>query len=784
MYAANTLFVPRSRHQIPNLFTYMKALYLNDQVSLMGKRLIWLLVFVNMISLSYAQQRLAGSTSNENARVNADIGTIVVSKKAQSEISPGVDFSFFTDIPSVPAFLLNDDPSFISMQDVGMGEDNTMWAIGAPESGTGNGNIYYRRAGTSAWVQAGGSGTRIDVSLRGNSVLVNEAGAVFNWISNLNSFQLLSGTINAVDVGVSAGTVQNAFVLVRNFGCHTLARSTGSGFFTEYPNICGTRLDVAPDGSVYVLSELAGEVYRVTFSGNTAAIAQTFPSLSFRDITVAADGKVWAVNSTTSYYLENGAWVADLNSRGIGYGSNRSGLSAGSDGDTPILTLNAEDDVPNNSRGQIIQRREDGSWMNAHKVRQSGNGNSIVIDVAPGTYRIQENPTQPAWKLVGINSAGGQVGTNLQDRLATITVAAGQTVHVEFVNAAFDYGDAPASYGTQSGNNGAVHQINTALTLGSTIDGDANGAPGTGATGDNDAVLNDEDGVSSFSTISAGSTTFTNYTVNVSARNATTSTANLCGWIDWNNNGTFEDGEGVCTTLAPGGTAATLVWPSSTLSGPVGTTGTYARFRLTTNVLLTGSATGAATDGEVEDYFIPFSGALPVTLITFEGSAKENHVALKWSTSEETNADGFDIQHSTNGKSWNVIGNVVAAGESRVQANYTFEHKAPAKGQNFYRLKMIDQDKTFSMSKIISAIFDKTPLLTIYPNPASDRILISNDELVKQGTLHTASGVKVSELRNHFQEGIDVSKLSQGIYMITIIQLDGTVSTQKVLIVR
>lgn len=761
----------------------MKNVYLNGFAWLICKTLILLLAFANVISVSYGQQRSPGGTVDENARVSADLGTIVISKKAQSAVSPGVNFPFLTDMPVTESIILNDDPSFISIQDVGMGENNTIWAIAAPESGTGNGNVYYRKPGTTAWVQADGMGVRVDVTFSGVSVLVNQAGAVFTWSSALNTFQLLSDRIDAVDVGVASASRQNAFVLVRNFGCHILARSIGGGLFTNYPNICGTRLDVAPDGSVYVLGEQAGQVYHVTFSGEDAIIAETFPSLAFRDITVAADGKVWAVNSTKSYYLANGGWVEDPNSSGIGYGSNPSGLSAGYDGDTPILTLNAEDDVPNSERGQIIQRREDGSWMNSHKVRQSGRGNSFILNVGPGTYTVSENPGD--WKLVGINASGGAVVTNLAANSASITVGAGQTVHVEFVNAGYDYGDAPASYGTEAAGNGAVHQVNPALTLGSIIDVDANGAPGQTATGDDGTGQNDEDGVSVFPSIStAGSATFTNYTVKVSARNTTTSTANLCGWIDWNNNGTFESGEGVCTTLAVSGTEATLVWPSSTLSGPTGTTGTYARFRLTTNSLTAGSATGSATDGEVEDYFILFSGVLPVTLISFEAAAQENHVALNWATSEETNADRFDIQHSTNGKDWNVIGTAVAKGESSVRASYAFVHQAPVKGRNFYRLKMIDQDQTFSMSKITSVVFEKTSIPVAYPNPADSRIMLSNEELVKYITLHAVSGAKVFESKKEFNNGIDVSKLNQGIYMMSVIHLDGSVSTQKILIAR
>ncbi|TLU97291.1 GEVED domain-containing protein [Dyadobacter luticola] len=757
----------------------MKTLYFNYLVWI-SKRLILLLTFTSMISPSYAQQQAHGGTPNTNARVNATQGTIVISKKAVSEISPGADFSFTNNLPVSQNIILNDDPSFISMQDVGMGEDNTIWAIAAPESGL-NGNIYYRRPATTEWVQAPGMGVRLDVTRIGNSVLVNEAGHLFQWTGS--DFRTLNDRIDAVDVGVSAGTPIGLFVLLRNFGCHILARYTGTSELTTFPNICGTRLDVSPDGSIYVLSEQAGQIYRVEIAGTTATVTQTFAAQGFRDVTVAADGRVWAVDRDYCYYLENGAFVKDLNSSGAGEGTHLAGLSAGSDGDTPILTLNASDDAPTSARGQIVQRREDGSWMNSHKVGQSGRGNSIIVNVEPGTYNITENPGN--WKLTGINAVGGSVVKNLQTNSASVSVLAGQTVHIEFVNTGYDYGDAPDSYGTLSASSGAVHQVNPALTLGSTIDIDANGVPGTAAAGDNTTGQNDEDGVSSFPTISpTGSKTFTNYTVKVSARNTTGSTANLCGWIDWNNNGTFESGEGVCTTLPTSGTEATLVWPSSTLSGPTGTSGTYARFRLTTNFLTTGGVTGLATDGEVEDYFIPFSGPLPVTLMTFEGSLKESHVALEWATAEEANADRFEIQHSTNGKNWNLIGTVLAKGESSVRENYEFQHAAIVNGQNFYRLKMIDRDETFAFSKIVRIVFDKTSAFMVYPNPATHLIRISNNELVKQVTLHSASGVKVFELKDHFHEGIDVSELSQGIYMITISHLNGTVSTQKVLIAR
>ena len=111
------------------------------------------------------------------------------------------------------------------------------------------------------------------------------------------------------------------------------------------------------------------------------------------------------------------------------------------------------------------------------------------------------------------------------------------------------------------------------------------------------------------------STSVTNYTVTIATANSTGTTANLCGWIDWNGNGTFDASEAVCTTVASGITSATLTWPSATLGGSLGTTGVYARFRITTDALTGSNPTGIASNGEVEDYFIPFLTPLPVTLL-------------------------------------------------------------------------------------------------------------------------------------------------------------------------
>jgi len=172
-----------------------------------------------------------------------------------------------------------------------------------------------------------------------------------------------------------------------------------------------------------------------------------------------------------------------------------------------------------------------------------------------------------------------------------------------------DFGDAPdTSAGTGAGNyqtrvtdGGPSHQIVSGLLLGATIDGD----PGTlqNANADNDntdgALPNDEDGV--LSPLDLLGTVGAQPTVTLLATNTTGSAATLSGWIDYNQDGDFDNATERAQIAVPDATTDgrfTLSFPAI----PAGATGkTYARFRLSTDAAADNS-TGAATDGEVEDY--------------------------------------------------------------------------------------------------------------------------------------------------------------------------------------
>lgn len=172
-----------------------------------------------------------------------------------------------------------------------------------------------------------------------------------------------------------------------------------------------------------------------------------------------------------------------------------------------------------------------------------------------------------------------------------------------------DYGDAPdtsagtgtGDYQTLAANGGPSHAIIATLRMGAAVDQEAPARQSANADGDDTFGGDDEDGLvdpATDLTLVAG----IQPTVRVLVTNNTGNPATLYGWIDFNRDGVFDNGTERAQIAVPDGTTnqtVTLTFPAA----PTGFTGlgTFARFRLSTDAAAANS-TGAATDGEVEDY--------------------------------------------------------------------------------------------------------------------------------------------------------------------------------------
>lgn len=114
-------------------------------------------------------------------------------------------------------------------------------------------------------------------------------------------------------------------------------------------------------------------------------------------------------------------------------------------------------------------------------------------------------------------------------------------------------------------------------------------------------------------------------------------------------------------------------------------------------------------------YVLRLSGALPVTLISFTGKARDGKVDLFWSTQLETNCDFYEIQHSRNGQWFEAIGTVPGNGTTTARHDYQSTDDHPVQGVNYYRLRQVDFNGEAHFSKIISVIVPATTRWEVYP---------------------------------------------------------------------
>lgn len=189
------------------------------------------------------------------------------------------------------------------------------------------------------------------------------------------------------------------------------------------------------------------------------------------------------------------------------------------------------------------------------------------------------------------------------------------------------------------------------------------------------------------------------------------------------------------------------------------------------------SGCGAKTSSKV----VPVTRALPVKLINFTAIKEDRQAQLAWSTSEEVNSERFDIERGTDGKKWVRIGSVAAAGDVlNAITRYNFTDRNPLPGENLYRLKMIDRDRTFAYSKIVNLHFPTNATVSIYPNPASEKIIISADNWknIRTVKIVNTAGQTVYTSEKPQQE-IDIQRLASGSYIIGFVRDNGVQENVK-----
>jgi hypothetical protein len=183
------------------------------------------------------------------------------------------------------------------------------------------------------------------------------------------------------------------------------------------------------------------------------------------------------------------------------------------------------------------------------------------------------------------------------------------------------------------------------------------------------------------------------------------------------------------------------------------------------------------------------NGPLAANQIDIKALVNNNQIIIKWVANESFKNEIYCIQRSTDGNSFNTIGNMAAKDMASAHNDYTFIDAKVAKNtQYYYRVMVLDNDGKKTFSNTATAIINQhemntADLISLYPNPTSNKFTIV---LNSHGTLLPKSIKLYNTLGNEVYtkilsaETIDISDLPNGIYFLSV-QVNGQLIRKKVI---
>jgi hypothetical protein len=184
----------------------------------------------------------------------------------------------------------------------------------------------------------------------------------------------------------------------------------------------------------------------------------------------------------------------------------------------------------------------------------------------------------------------------------------------------------------------------------------------------------------------------------------------------------------------------------------------------------------------------------PVEFSAFNAVQEGRQVNLTWTTISELNNDRFEIERSTDGGNYIVLGSVKGKGTTDVLNTYHSQDLKPQVGLNYYRIRQVDVDGGISYSETVAIHVQPYSKMTVFPNPSSDKFVQlqldgfepKQDLLIRVFNpmgqlLHQESGVigRSGKLATR----LDLRHLAQGMYTIFVTS-DTGMGNSAVIILR
>ena len=211
----------------------------------------------------------------------------------------------------------------------------------------------------------------------------------------------------------------------------------------------------------------------------------------------------------------------------------------------------------------------------------------------------------------------------------------------------------------------------------------------------------------------------------------------------------------------PGASPATSMDQNPTFSFP---SGTFAPGDNVTITLTVSRTIGGVTCTNIVIIVIQIVAPLPVEMSWFRGEALAHGVELNWETASELNNDVFLVERATDGRNFEIIGEVLGNGTTETASNYTYVDENAAPGTNYYRLLQLDYDGSETTSNVITVNRQSdNGGIVVAPNPVQEELTIrtpATDRATNWQVFNLVSGQPVLQFRQ--TEGSSQTRIATG----------------------
>ena len=171
-------------------------------------------------------------------------------------------------------------------------------------------------------------------------------------------------------------------------------------------------------------------------------------------------------------------------------------------------------------------------------------------------------------------------------------------------------------------------------------------------------------------------------------------------------------------------------------------------------------------------------GVVPVKWVDVTAAWQDvSKIIVRWEIGEAVNVDTYIVEHSIDGINYSSACTVKANGSKSYQCSVPAENS----NTNYFRVAEIDVNgkKTYSKTVILKP-FVSNDQLRLFPNPATNYVLVKSDEVIAAINIYDMSGrLQFQKVCNSKQVQINTSTFVKGSYQLMIRHNNGNTIYKK-----